>query len=310
MIRWITISFFIICFAITPAQYNFSRIDKLLKDSLSVISGTGGGCALIISKDGQIIYSKSFALPLREYTVDKVVPVASASKWFSAGVIMSMVDDKKFSLDDSIGKFLAGFSSEKQKITIRQLFSHTSGYGGDNAGDTVLSKKNISLDSCVKIISEVPLNFPPGTGMYYGGYGMQVAGRIAEIASGINLPSGAAWDTLFAQKIAIPLGLPNTNFGAFGTTENPRVAGGIQSSATEYWKYISMLLNKGKYSGNQILSAEAVDEMLKDQTNNVPIIYSPYFKYGYLGLSPLTRYGIGNWNEIVENNGEITESGS
>ena len=306
----ITISFVLLFTAFLFGQYNFAPVDKLLKDSLSVISGTGGGCALVIVKDGKTIYSNSFSMPLRSYSADKTVAIASASKWLSAGVIMAMTDTKKLALDDSISKFLSYFNTEKQKITVRQLFSHTSGYGGDNVGDTVLSKKNISLDSCVRIISEVPLIFQPGKGFNYGGYGMQVAGRIAEMASGIKLPSGAAWDTLFSMYIAKPLGLINTNYEAYGATTNPRVAGGVQSSANEYIKYLVMLLNKGVYNGKQIFTSSAIDEMLKDQTFNVPIMYSPYMKYGYLGLDPYTRYGIGNWNEVKDISGNVVESGS
>jgi len=305
-----SVVFVLIISKLAFAQYDFAPIDKLLKDSLSTISGQGGGCALVIMKDGKTIYNKSFSLPLRNYSSDKIVPIASASKWLSAGVIMALTDAKRLSLNDSIGKYLPYFNNEKKQITVKQLFSHTSGYGGDNVGDTVLTKKNISLDSCVKIISEVPLYFAPGKGLYYGGYGMHIAGRIAELASGIKIKSGAAWDTLFAMYISKPLGMTYTNYEAFGATENPRIAGGVQSSANEYVKYLTMLLNGGIYNGRQILSSSAIDEMLKDQTENAPVIYSPYLKYGYLGVDPFTRYGIGNWNEVKGNNEKIIESGS
>jgi CubicO group peptidase (beta-lactamase class C family) len=292
------------------SQYDFSAVDKLLKDSVSVIGGTGGGCALIITKDGKTIYSNSFSMPLRIYSVDKVVPIASASKWLSAGVIMSLVDEKKISLDDSVGKYLNYFAPPNSGITIRQLFSHTSGYGGDTVGDTILTLKEISLDSCARLIAEVPLYFQPGTAFYYGGYGMQVAGRIAETASQMPYKSGAIWDSLFSIKLARPLGLIYSDYEGFGPTTNPRVAGGVQSSASEYIKYVQMLLDNGVYNGRQVLSSQAVDEMLKNQSGSVPVIYSPYQKYDYLGVNPLTTYGIGNWNEIKEETGEITGSGS
>ncbi len=291
-------------------QYDLSAVDQLMKDSVSAVSGFGGGYSLVIYKDGKIIYDKSYAAPGKTYSSDKVVPIASASKWLSAGVIMALVDQGKLSLNDSAGKFIPYFTGFKPRMTVRQLFSHTSGLGGDGENDTILSKKNITLDSSVQEIARVPLFFQPGNGMYYGGFGMQAAGRIAEIVSGIDLPSGLIFDTLFARTITRPLGMTKTNYDGLGATDNPRLSGSIQSSALEYLQYLKMLLNQGVLDGKQILSAAAVNEMLKDQTNNAVIYYSPYMFYTHLGVNAQTRYGIGNWREAVDSLGNAVESSS
>ena len=41
--------------------YDFSLVDKILQDSLQNIAGIGGGCGLVLMKDGKEIYSKSFS---------------------------------------------------------------------------------------------------------------------------------------------------------------------------------------------------------------------------------------------------------
>lgn len=69
-------------------EYDFSGVDQLLSDSVSTIRGLSGGCALILIKDDEIIYDKSFGI---FYSTSKIVPIASATKWLSAAVIMSLV---------------------------------------------------------------------------------------------------------------------------------------------------------------------------------------------------------------------------
>lgn len=85
------------------------------------------GCASAqTTQAGAYDFNKRFG----PYDVDRVVPIASASKWLSAGVIMSLVADRKLSLDDRVGKFFPDIPGKKAEITVGQLFSHTSGITG------------------------------------------------------------------------------------------------------------------------------------------------------------------------------------
>ncbi len=58
--------------------------------------------SIVLQKKGKIIYENAFG------TLDTQQPmqVASCSKWVSAAVILSLVDDGLIQLDDSIGKYL------------------------------------------------------------------------------------------------------------------------------------------------------------------------------------------------------------
>lgn len=290
---------------VSAQVYDFTKLDKLLQDSVNSASGTGGGYSLVLIKDGKNIYSKSFTQSGKIYTPDKIVPIASASKWLSAGVIMSLVDDGKWSLDDSAGKFLSYASGDKSHATIRQMFSHTAGYleDGKSIDDSLLGAKIITLDSATRnIIAIAPMEYTPGNGFAYGGRSMQVAGRCAEIASGLNIPSGKCWDSLFARKISTPLGLSFTRYDIPGyPCDDPRIGGGIFSSANDYAKYLQMILDKGMYQGNRIFSEQSVREMLRNQTGTFKIYYSPYaaLKFVLPEIDANTRYGIGNWRESV-----------
>lgn len=276
-------------------QYDFSSVDKLLQDSLLKL---GRGAALVLIKDGKIIYAKAFG----RYSVDSVVPIASASKWYSGAVIMSLVDEGKLSLDDRLDKFFSGLPGAKARITIRQLFSHTSGIQGDAP---CLGNDNTTLEECTRQILEMPLQYNPGTMFIYGGSSMQVAGRIAEIVSGMP------WDTLFRRRIAEPLGMTGTHYDGLGVTDNPRIPGGAASSGTDYARFMTMILNEGTYEGHTVLSRNAVMTMMQDQTFGVPIVYSPYTEYGDVDPDfPQARYGIGVWREKTDSGGRLVEAAS
>ncbi len=295
------------------AQYDFSEVERILEDSIEVIAGFGKGASLVLIKDGQTIYDKSFNVKGESsYSSKKVVPIASASKWLSAGVIMKLVDDGRLSLDDTLGKFYPNLTSPKSSITIRQLFSHTSGMLASE-DEECLSDKSSTLEDCANKILELDLASNPGQFFAYGGLSMQVAGRIAEIASGIKMQSGYAWNSLFDNYIKSECNMPNTRYNLNPLTEstNPRIGGGVYSNATDYANFLSMLIGNGKFNGNQVLSSNSVKEMLKDQTNNAPIAFSPHTKYTYLSDGKTEyKYGIGNWREQSISNNERFESSS
>lgn len=277
------------------AHYDFSTVDAVLEQAAPSL----GGCALVLIKDGELIYQKAFG----RYSVDKVVPIASASKWLAGAVIMSLVDEGKISLADPVSKYLPEFNNEKANITIRQLFSHTSGLPPEAP---CRNNKRTSLENCAKEIARLKLRAEPGEEFFYGGVSMHLGGRIAEIAS------GKSWNQLFIERIASPLGMANTDFFAYGETENPRPEGDARSSATEYSRFLQMILNQGEFGGKKILSAESVAEMHRDQTANARIIYTIYEKHGRLDPAlPRARYGIGVWREkTIEGTAELLETSS
>ena len=278
-----------------PAQYDFAALDTILEEAAPQL----GGCALILIKDDGVIYRKAFG----RYSVDKVVPIASASKWLSGAVIVSLVEEGKLALDDPVSKYLPEFEGEKSNITIRQLFSHTSGLPAEAP---CRNNKRTSLQNCTLEIGRLNLRSKPGAEFYYGGVSMHVGGRIAEIVA------AKPWNQLFIEKIASPLGMTSTDFYAYGESDNPRPAGDARSSAADYGRFLQMILNQGKFDGRQVLSTESLVEMHRDQTAGARIAYTIYEKHGRLDPElPSARYGIGVWREkFDEHTGDLLEASS
>jgi CubicO group peptidase (beta-lactamase class C family) len=272
----------------TQVSYDFKNIDNILERAAPRL----GGFALLLIKDDRVVYRKSFG----RYGADKVVPIASASKWLSGALIMMLVDEGKLSLDDPVSKYIPEFGTDKSNITVRHLFAHTSGLPPEAR---CRNDKRTTLEQCTSEIARMKLRAAPGEEFFYGGVSMHVAGRIAEIVS------GKPWNELFAEKIATPLGMTETNFSAYGPTDNPRPAGDARSSADDYGRFLQMILQRGTFNGKQLLSATSVVEMHKNQTGGARIAYTIYEKHGARDPSLLlARYGVGVWREKVDEAGQ------
>jgi CubicO group peptidase (beta-lactamase class C family) len=261
-----------------PAVTNLIQ-DSVKRDRLR-------GAVVLIKKNNRVIYEKAFG----DYSLNTVVPIASATKWISASVIMSLVDEGKISLDTPISKYLPNFTGDKGRITLRQLLSHTSGLPGNHR---CLANQSITLAECVDRISEVSLQADPGTVFRYGGVSFQVAGRVAEVVS------GKSWNTLFEERIKNSLNMVDTSYGQ---TENPRIAGGASSTVQDFANLLQMHLNGGVFNGRQVLSSTTVEEMQRDQTKGVPIAFTPQ--------PDDRRYGLGEWLDVVGRNGRSVQLSS
>ncbi len=275
----------------TNCLYDLSAVTQAFTNTLAQ-NGIANG-SLLLLKDGQKLHE----IYSGTYQPNTLRVIASASKWLSAVVIMSLVDDGVLSLDDPASKFFPTYyPGQKGTITIRQMFSHTSGLPGDETSDA-LTSDTITLQQAAQIISTNDLIAAPGTVFCYGGLSMQLAGACAEVAS------GQSWSNLFELRVKRPLGLTLTTYG---NTPNPRIAGGVSSTLYEYATVLQMLLQHGLWGTNRVLSSNAVYVMQQDQTAGAFIQCSPYTKYGYGN----TRYGIGEWREELRPDGSAYQIGS
>jgi CubicO group peptidase (beta-lactamase class C family) len=275
---------FFACLTQQLNAYDFTGLTQLASGALTGenVNQPVAGFEIRLLQRGVPIYHQVFG----DWSVDRPANADSSSKTMSGALMMSLVDSGEmgFSLDSHLSDYLAEYNTATLgNITIRQAFSHTSGIAGEDAGSLILLNPFISLREAARQISQQPLaHGPPGSTFAYGGLSMQAAGAAAEVAT------GERYIDLFADRIAGPLALADTQF-VLASNRNPRVAGGIESTASDYSRFMDMLLNRGidRATGQQILSAESVAEMLTRQTtDDQPIANSPVDN---------NRYGIGVW---------------
>lgn len=292
------ISVLLISFSATHAQ-NFTPIDNWLTANTGAM---GGRSVLMIYKDGKIVYSKtvndmnmhqkmvSKAIGKRmgregavdDFTATSRASIASCSKWLSAALVMTFVDEGKLRLGDTVGRFLPVLTQHgKGGITIDECLSHRTGIKEPPLQQSLQAMRGLkSMDEAMDYIANLPIEGQPGKVFHYSNAGLQIAGAVIEKIS------GKSFETLFAERIARPLGMGQTDFGK-GRVALP--AGGAISTPEDYMHFLEMILGKGVYNGRRILSEESLAQMQVDRiTPDVTVAYSPA-EVGNIG------YGYGEW---------------
>ena len=272
---------------IAKSQYNFSEADKILTANAKAL---GSNVAAMIYKDGKIIYQKE----LGEFNVKTKAPIASCSKWLTAALVMTFVDEGKISLDDRVSTFIPIFEQYgKSYITIRQCLSHQTGIADNQKiiAKILDRRKFESMEEEVNSFAKKEIADNPGTAFSYGNIGLNIAGRVLEIVS------KKRFDLLMKQRIFTPLNMKNSSFTPEDFTVNP--SGGAVSTAADYMNFLTMLLDKGMFGGKRILTEASVAQMESVQTSKVPKKYAPKMGEGY-------DYGLGEWIEETDAKGNST----
>ena len=89
---------FLLLLQAVKAQYNFGELDKKLGEYQQQL---GGNVVTLIYKDSQVIYKKE----LGDFKANTVAPIASCSKWLTAALVMTFVDEGKLSLEPRSDEF-------------------------------------------------------------------------------------------------------------------------------------------------------------------------------------------------------------
>jgi CubicO group peptidase (beta-lactamase class C family) len=251
---------------------NFSQLDELVLKNQKLL---GNDVVAMVWTD-TLVYKHE----LGDFDSKTLVPIASSSKWLTAALVMKFVDMGKISLDDKVSQYLPIFELYgKNYITIRHCLSHFTGIQSE--GGLLSRKKFNSLEEEVESFAKKEIKTNPGTEFSYSNIGLDIVGRILEIVS------KKKFDMLIKQQLFNPLAMRKTTFGTLDNAAiNP--SGGALSTAEEYMHFLQMLLNNGKYNGQQILSEDAVKELRQLQTNPTQIKYAPKTAEGL-------NYALGSW---------------
>lgn len=174
------------------------------------------GCGVGLSKDGRALYTHGYGSANLEYGVPNtdstVFESGSVAKQFTASAMVLLAQDGTVSLDDDIRKYLPEVPSfGGQKITIRNLLTHTSGLrdqwgllGIEGRGPgTQIHTPMTTLDL---VVHQKMLNFPPGSEYLYSNTGYALAALIIQRVSGKTL------NEFTQERLFRPLGMTHTQW--------------------------------------------------------------------------------------------------
>ena len=239
---------------------------------------------------------------------DSLFWIASQSKPITATAFMMLVDEGRVKLDDPVEKYLPEFKKQwlaaeqdsdhvllkkpSRPITVRNVLSHTSGLPFKSALEEP-TLDQLPLAVSVRSYAMTPLDFDPDSSYRYSNAGINTAGRIIEVVSGMP------YEDFLDERLFKPLGMKDTTFwpnaeqltrlaksykpnaDKSGLEEikigqlfyplsdrrrQPMPAGGLFSTARDVARFCQMVLNGGEWEGTRYLSAAAVKEMTTRQT--------------------------------------------
>ncbi len=259
-------------------------------------------------------------------TLDTSYQSASTSKLVSATIILSLVDRGVLSLDDHPQQYIAWpAGGPAAQMTLRQLLAFVSGLNNDPPTTQTLGSNSytcidvpptfasyVPWDACVSqilnanfdtdgaVITSAGSNATaPGTAFYYSSNHLQVAGLMAIAAaahSGLvsattSLPV-ASWGDIFADYQA-RTGLFAHSLYDLPSATNPRLAGGMHWTASDYGAFLLALYRNLAPTGGPMLSSAARAELFADQRAGADVLYSPVLD----ALGEDWHYSLGNWIE-------------
>jgi CubicO group peptidase (beta-lactamase class C family) len=167
------------------------------------------GATLGIWSDGQEIVASygvlNSATKVR-VTTDSLFQVGSITKIWTATMIMQLIDEGLLSLDTAVSQVLPGVrlgaADVSDRVTVRQLLTHTSGIDGDIFTDT--GRGDECVQRYVDELAGVPSVFTPGAAYSYCNSGYVLLGRIIEVLD------GQSWDESLRERLTRPLSVTRT----------------------------------------------------------------------------------------------------
>ena len=225
-------------------KYNFSAAHDVLQHHVD--SPLLAGVSTAIIKNGQLIDNFCIGFANIEngeaLRPDHIHRAYSCTKLMTSVLVMLLVDQGHFQLDDAIKKWIPAFGQLRvlragatslddtvpleRDITIRHLLSHQAGFShGVFDPDTLIysayaaagvRKPDSTLEQLMDQMAVLPLIYQPGTSWQYS-MATDVVGRLIEIATGQTLAEA------FKTKLFEPVGMVDTGY-VLRADQIPRLA--------------------------------------------------------------------------------------
>jgi len=306
-----------------------ARIDNMLQQAVD--SCWTAGAVGFIARDGKIIYEKAFGvsdlgtrIPMK---TDDIFRIASQTKAVVSVAAMMLFEEGKFLLDDPVSKYIPEFAHNqvldefnekdstyttipaKRQVTVRDLFTHTSGIGYAGIGTPVMNAiyakaaipggfgdDKMVIGDKMKALGKLPLFHQPGERWTYG-LNVDVLGYLVEVWSGQKL------DQFLKTRMFEPLGMNDTyfylpkekqsrlvkvsgedskghvvfsksDFFDYPLVENGTYfsgGAGLCSTVKDYGTFLQMLLNNGVYDGRRLLARRTVELITSNQIGELNV---------------------------------------
>jgi CubicO group peptidase (beta-lactamase class C family) len=195
-------------FAISAANAQTSSINSAVTDYVKAEMQRQHipGLSLLVVRNGKIIRAEGFGLANVELQVpvkpESIFQSGSVGKQFTATAVMMLVEEGKIGLDDPLTKYFADAPASWKEVTVRELLSHTAGFG--DYPKNFNFRKDWTEEELLKVVEGIPLAYPPGTKWEYSNLGYLTLGIL------IHRVAGEFYGDFLQARIFKPLGMQST----------------------------------------------------------------------------------------------------
>jgi CubicO group peptidase (beta-lactamase class C family) len=282
----------------------------------AIARGMVPGAVAMVGNAGGVLYQSAKGPSHRDdgapHSMDDVFMIASMTKAITSVAGAQLLEQGRFDLEQPAEEIIPEVANHqvfvgwdandkpilrpaKTKITMRHLFTHTSGHSSDVwNGDTkkYMAVMNLPpIPSCKVAAFDLPLAFDPGTGWEYG-VATDFLGKSIEKVSGLRL------EQYFKRNIFDRIGMDWTSFVmsprqlaaevpvrgkktrgdydklAFRISQEPEMymaGAGLYGTAGDYFKFLKMLLNRGDAPNGRVLKPETVERMFSNHIGDMQL---------------------------------------
>ena len=268
-------------------------VEEILSSAISDKVFSAAVCSAVFpSGEAVVVPAGRFGFDERSESIgpDAVFDVASVTKSIPvSSLALKFIGEGRLSLDDKLIDFLPEFgNSDREKVTVRHLLVHTLDFGF-----RLSEQKLKSPEEIMAMILSSEFQSPPGSRYFYSNATSILLGLLLERLAGGSLPS------LAEKHFFTPLGMSRTGFNPLARFNASEIvpteiqewrggsdpvrgeihdesahvlnkimtpgSAGLFSTAPDLLKFLSMILNGGRWRGDLIMSPEIINKITENQ---------------------------------------------
>jgi CubicO group peptidase (beta-lactamase class C family) len=252
--------------------------------------------AVLVAKDGEVLFSKAYGFADRERKIPNMVQtrfrIGSMNKMFTAVAILQLVEARKVDLTAPLGTYLTDYPNREiaDQVTIHQLLTHTGGTGDIFGPEFEAHREELrTLADYVELYGERGPEFEPGSQWVYSNYGFILLGAVIEAVTGqsyydyvhehIYEPVGMTGTGSLPEVKEVPDRAVGYMDPTGGTDWQPNTetlpyrgtsAGGGYSTVGDFARFADALLNR------ELLSPDSTELLITGKEE-----IGPGFRYAY-----------------------------
>ncbi len=201
---------------------NLAELERYLTEQTAANRFSG---VVVVTQNGQPKFERAYGLANKTKAVPNTVntrfDLGSITKLMTKVAVYQLAEKGKLKLDDPLGKYLPQFPREiADKVTIRHLLDHRSGYGDLMTREFRQRRSEIrTIAAHLELLKTHKLQFEPGAQEQYSPAGYVILGGVIEAAG-----KQSFYDYL-QQHIFKPAGMKDSSFPDFDKLDDRTAVG-------------------------------------------------------------------------------------